>query len=89
MPDLPTHCLWCGAYLRGGLTEHAIDCWLRTMQVEAARVFAIPPELLGVSPIETLRRAIAAECECRTCGHPASAHIGGHCFECGRERCWS
>ena len=32
----------------------------------------------------------ADECVCRTasCGHRASSHIGGHCFECGQYRCW-
>lgn len=38
---------------------------------------------------ETVRKAMVDECTCRTCGHPASAHIGGSCFECGRARCWS
>jgi hypothetical protein len=26
---------------------------------------------------------------CRTCGHAASVHLYGHCFECGRASCWS
>lgn len=31
-----------------------------------------------------------AECECRTCGHNASAHVGdGSCLECGRLHCWT
>jgi hypothetical protein len=45
-------------------------------------------------PIARIERRFAtwmalSECECRTCGHAASSHIGGCCFECGRAECWS
>jgi len=104
-PDLPSHCLWCGAPLMGGATKHQADCWLTNLEIVDTE-----PPFAGTSPIETLvnehreafRREVArmfgiparlfdasADCVCRTCGHRAAAHIGGSCFECGREACWS
>jgi hypothetical protein len=29
--ELPTHCLWCGAFLKGGATAHARDCFITTL----------------------------------------------------------
>jgi len=84
MPDLPTYCAWCGAYLQGGATQHAPDCWVPLLPTAWLNT-----EPLGVSPIAALRRAMAADCACRTCGHRAGSHICGSCFECGREGCWS
>jgi hypothetical protein len=66
----------------GGATEHAPDCWVTIFHAAT-----------GV-PIARIERRFAkwmalAECTCRTCGHAASSHIGGCCFECGRAECWS
>lgn len=70
--SLPTHCFSCGVVLMGGATQHLPLCEIGWI----------------------IRRAFEqdtpAECTCRTpgCGHGASLHIGGHCFECGRTGCW-
>ncbi len=32
---LPSHCLWCGAYLMGGATQHEPDCRFLKMMEEA------------------------------------------------------
>jgi hypothetical protein len=37
---------------------------------------------------DMLARAVG-QCVCRTCDHPAGAHVGGSCLVCGRASCWS
>jgi hypothetical protein len=108
MPD-HTHCIWCGAYLMGGATQHAETCQIHVLRSLARDVperlhqdivHAAPHEFGCACPVCLHVRAlteqkvasgewIILDCECRTCGHRASSHIGGHCFECGREACWS
>jgi hypothetical protein len=90
--ELPTHCMWCGAPLMGGATVHRADCFIARLQHRIGAELELPADLkveveqaLGWSDA----RLASADCECRTCGHRATSHIGGSCFECGREACWS
>lgn len=80
--DLPVHCAWCGAPLMGGATMHAPECWITKLNAEVGTPVADLEQRAG-------QWLALAECTCRTCGHAASSHIGGHCFECGRTECWS
>jgi hypothetical protein len=77
-PVLPTHCAWCGAFLMGGLTQHGPECWIPRIGEDLGEVERRAGKWLAL-----------AECHCRTCGHAASSHVAGYCFECGRARCWS
>ena len=87
MPELPTHCMWCGAYLQGSATEHRPGCWVPQLAAHVGRpIEAFEAEAARFVPIVPVP---LEECVCRTCGHVASSHIGGCCFECGREECWS
>jgi len=100
-PELPTHCLWCRALLMGGATVHRPDCFIVRLQQRLGLELNLPPHLqveieqapiAGISPIASVRVRLdgpSADCTCRTCGHRAVSHIGGSCFECGREACWS
>lgn len=86
MTWIPTHCAWCGALLMGGATQHAPSCWIGHIGEVSALADAIAARVR--EKFETGEWRFADQCECRTCGHVASSHIGGHCFECGRENCW-
>jgi hypothetical protein len=83
IPDLPTHCAWCGAYLQGGATVHRPDCWVTAM-VRAC--FNVTVEKFE----EQARYFKPLECMCRTCGCVAADHEpDGSCLLCGRHQCWS
>lgn len=54
------------------------------------RTFVEVCEAIDIGVIKTAMRAHArsAQCECRTCGHSAGAHVAGSCLICGGENCW-
>lgn len=86
--ELPARCLWCGAVLMGGATVHRPECWLSPLTLWPELPAPLRAELKH--KFATGQWRIGDECTCRTagCGHRASSHIGGTCFECGREGCW-